>query len=98
MCYHTKFDGNRCRGRLLNEYIERKTKKKKGSEFLDVFEEKEKKGKVYQQLAKQDLLSCMFVTLDTTQLLMSALNTLASLKAVAFGRRKKKGLDVKWPK
>jgi hypothetical protein len=51
-----------------------KRRKKKGSEFLDVFEEKEKKGKVYQQLAKQDLLPFMLVTLDTTQLLMSALN------------------------
>jgi len=46
----------------------------------------------YQQLAKQDLLHCMSVTLDTTQLLMSALNKEAPQKAVVcFGRRKKKG-------
>ena len=45
----------------------------------------------YQQLARKDLLPPMFVTLDTSHLLMSALNTLAPLKAVVFGRRKKKG-------
>ena len=33
----------------------------------------------------------MFVTLDTTQLLRSALNEEALIKAVVFGRRKKKG-------
>jgi hypothetical protein len=33
----------------------------------------------------------MVSTLDTTQLLMSALNALALVKAVVFGRRKKKG-------
>jgi len=46
---------------------------------------------MYQQLARKDLLPRMFVTLDTTQLLMSALNKEASSKAVVFGRRKKKG-------
>jgi hypothetical protein len=43
----------------------------------------------YQQFARQDVLYCMFVTLDTTQLLRSALNEEASLKAVVFERRKK---------
>jgi len=33
----------------------------------------------------------MFVTLDTTQLLMSALNKEQPLKAVVFERKKKKG-------
>ena len=45
----------------------------------------------YQQFARKHLLAPKFVTLDTTQLLMSALNFLASAKAVVFGRRKKKG-------
>ena len=44
----------------------------------------------YQQFAREDVLYCMFVTLDTTQLLISALNEEVSLKAVAFGRKKKK--------
>ena len=44
----------------------------------------------YQQLARNDLLSPRVVTLDTTHLLMSALNEEALLKAVVFGRRKKK--------
>ena len=35
------------------------------------------------------------VTLDTSHLLMSALNKEAPRKAVVFGRRKKKGSDVK---
>ena len=48
----------------------------------------------YQQLARQDVLFRMFVTLDTTHWLMSALNEEAPLKAVVFGRRKKKGSDV----
>jgi hypothetical protein len=39
MCYHTKFDGNRCCGRLCEKI-------KKGSDFLDVYEEEEKKGKM----------------------------------------------------
>ena len=52
----------------------------------------------YQQLARQDVLPHMFVTLDTTQLLRSALNEEAPEKAVVFGRRKKKGSDVKWTK
>ena len=52
----------------------------------------------YQQFARQDVLYCMFVTLDTTQLLRSALNEEAPEKAVMFGRRKKKVLDVKWTK
>ena len=43
----------------------------------------------YQQLAIQNVLLYMVVTLDTTQLLRSALNSLALKKAVAFGRRKK---------
>jgi hypothetical protein len=45
----------------------------------------------YLQLARKDLLLPMFVTLDTTHLLMSALNEEAPEKAVVFGRRKKKG-------
>ena len=45
----------------------------------------------YQQLARQDLLFPMFFTLDTTHLLMSALNEEASWKTVVFGWRKKKG-------
>ena len=45
---------------------------------------------MYQQLARQDLPLFMFVTLDTTHLLMSALNEEAPSKAVVFGRRKKK--------
>ena len=44
----------------------------------------------YQHLARQDLLLLKVVTLDTTHLLMSALNEEALLKAVVFGRRKKK--------
>jgi len=39
----------------------------------------------YQQFAKKDVLRCMFVTLVTTQLLMSALNKEAPEKAVVFG-------------
>jgi len=50
----------------------------------------------YQQLARKDLLSSRFVTLDTSHLLRSALNEEAAKKAVVFGRRKKKGSDVKW--
>jgi len=50
----------------------------------------------YQQLARKDLLLARFITLDTTQLLMSALNKEAREKAVVFGRRTKKGSDVKW--
>jgi hypothetical protein len=34
----------------------------------------------------------MFVTLDTTQLLMSALNALALRKAVVFGRREEESV------
>ena len=53
----------------------------------------------YQQLARQDLLLSKDVTLETTHLLMSALNPVAPLKAVVFGRRKKKkGSDVKMDK
>ena len=37
----------------------------------------------------------MFVTLETSHLLISALNALALAKAVVFGRRKKKGSNVK---
>ena len=44
----------------------------------------------YQQLARKDVLFSKDVTLDTTQLLMSALNEEAYWKAVVFGRRKKK--------
>ena len=44
----------------------------------------------YQQLARQDVLRYKVVTLDTTQLLRSALNEEAKAKAVVFGRRKKK--------
>jgi hypothetical protein len=39
----------------------------------------------YQQLARKDVLVSKDVTLDTTQLLMSALNEEARLKAVVFG-------------
>ena len=47
-------------------------------------------------MARNDVLSCKDVTLDTSHLLMSALNASASLKAVVFGRKKKKkGSDVK---
>ena len=49
-------------------------------------------------MARKDVLPHKVVTLDTTQLLMSALNALAPQKAVVFGRRKKKGSDVKWTK
>ena len=52
----------------------------------------------YQQVARQDLLDCRVVTLDTSHLLMSALNFTAPLKAVVFERNKKKGSDVKWIK
>jgi len=45
---------------------------------------------MYQQLARKDVLLSKDVTLDTTQLLMSALNEEARSKAVVFGRRKKK--------
>jgi hypothetical protein len=45
---------------------------------------------MYQQFARKDVLFFKVVTLDTTHLLMSALNKEASLKAVVFGRRKKK--------
>ena len=45
----------------------------------------------YQQLARKDLLLARFVTLDTTQLLMSWLNEEAPSKAVVFGRRRRKG-------
>ena len=48
----------------------------------------------YQQLARQDLLCFKVFTLDTSHLLRSALNEEAPLKAVVFGRRKKKGSDV----
>ena len=41
-------------------------------------------------MARKDVLLYMFVTLDTTHLLISALNEEALLKAVVFGRRKKK--------
>ena len=52
----------------------------------------------YQQLARKDVLLSRFVTLDTSHWLMSALNESAPAKAVVFGRRKKKGSDVKWTK
>ena len=44
----------------------------------------------YQQLARKDVLYCMFVTLDTTHWLMSALNKEALIKADVFRRKKKK--------
>jgi len=44
----------------------------------------------YQQLARQDLLFSKVVTLDTSHLLMSAVNALVDLKAVEFGRNKKR--------
>ena len=50
----------------------------------------------YQQLARKDLLLAIYFTLDTSHLLMSVLNEEAPWKAVVFGRRKKKGSDVKW--
>ena len=49
-------------------------------------------------MARKDVLPHKVVTLDTTHLLMSALNALATEKAVVFERRKKKGSDVKWTK
>ena len=49
-------------------------------------------------MARKDILFSKVVTLDTTHLLRSALNEEAPLKAVVFGRRKKKGSDVKWTK
>ena len=49
-------------------------------------------------MARKDLLLCKVVTLDTTHLLRSALNEEAPEKAVVFGRRSKKGSDVKWTK
>ena len=49
-------------------------------------------------MARKDVLLCRFVTLDTSHLLRSALNEEAAKKAVVFGRRKKKGSDVKWTK
>jgi len=39
---------------------------------------------MYPQFARKDVLPCRFVTLDTTQLLISALNKEAPLKAVVF--------------
>ena len=50
----------------------------------------------YQQ--RKDVLSDKDVTLETTHLLMSALNTAPQAKAVVFEKRKKKGSDVKWNK
>ena len=53
------------------------------------------------KLAMKDVLLARFVTLDMSHLLMSAVNALVYLKAVVFskfGRRKKKGSDVKWTK
>ena len=44
----------------------------------------------YQQLARKDLLLARYVALDTSHLLISALNEEAPIKAVVFGRRKKK--------
>ena len=49
-------------------------------------------------MARKDILFSKVVTLDTTHLLRSALNEEAPLKAVVFGRRKKKESDVKWTK
>ena len=53
--------------------------------------DKMKQQNNHQQLTRQDLPLFMFVTLDTTHWLMSALNAVATKKAVVFGRRKKKG-------
>ena len=44
----------------------------------------------YQQLARKDVLLARDVTLDTSHLLMSALNAIVDLKAVEFGRNKKR--------
>ena len=61
-----------------------------------VFGRRKKKGKMwngqnkatkdhnYQQFARKDVLPPMSVTLDTTQLLISALNALALKKAIVF--------------
>ena len=73
-------------------------KKGKTGERCEMDQIKTTKNHHYQQLARKDLLRCRFVTLDTIQLLMSALNPVAPLKAVVFGRRKKKESDVKWTK
>ena len=50
----------------------------------------------YQQFARKDLLRSRYFTLDTSHLLMSELNALALLKAVVFGRKKKKGTCKMW--
>ena len=66
-------------------------KKGKTGERCEMDQIKTTKNHHYQQLARKDLLRYMVVTLDTTQLLRSALNEEASRKAVVFGRRMKKG-------
>tara|TARA_B110000091_G_C13446953_1_gene322420 strand:+ start:70 stop:321 length:252 start_codon:yes stop_codon:yes gene_type:complete len=45
---------------------------------------------MYPQFGRKDLLDVMLVTLDTTHWLMSALKLRQPLKAVVFGRRRKK--------
>ena len=57
----------------------------------DIDQIKTTKDHHYQQFARNDLLFPMFFTLDTSHLLMSALNEEASANAVEFGGRKKKG-------
>jgi len=54
----------------------------------------------YQQLArKEDVLYFKVVTLDTTHLLISALNALALPKAgCVWEKEEEKGSDVKWTK
>ena len=58
--------------------------KKKGSD-VKMDQIKTTKDHNYQQLARKDVLAYKEVTLDTSQLLMSALNEEARLKAVVFG-------------
>ena len=63
-------------------------------------QKKSTKDHNYQHLARKDVLldkdpSDKDPTLDTSHLLMSALNEDAPSKAVVCGRRKKKGSDVK---
>ena len=53
--------------------------------------DKMKQHNNHQQLAREDVLVPKLVTLDTSHWLISALNAVATKKAVVFGRRKKKG-------
>ena len=65
-------------------------KKKEERVRFEMDQIKTTKDHHYQQLARQDLLLPNDVTLDTSHWLISALNAVAPVKAVVFGRRKKK--------